>query len=679
MTVDNILLPRPWAFTTCLKAAFALIVLTLLAPSASAQTTSPEAITVDAASEVCTGETITENVSITLPPETITDQVDVFLLFDDTGSFADEVSSLASQFTALVASLESSLPTVEFGFGVGRFEDYGGQGADFSGETTTGRPFTLNQPIITVADAGGITARDNLIATALGNTAPGFGGDGPESAIAEGLFQVATGAGFDGNGDGDTVDSGDAGETSTQTNPGFSGDVPAFDTNVLPTSGSIGGVGFRPGAQRIVLLATDICSIAAFDPDTGIPANIFGAGGSSEPVSALSCSSTPGFDRFGFISDAKSFAANTISNAVVPSDAAPVQQTVDALNALGIQVVGVGPDAAPTTSPGPAFDESVFLSALARLTGAIDTEGDPIVVDLNAGGLASAVQEAIEVTATSEVDITLDTSTLPSGLAFDFSPSVVPDVSLGGTASFAVDLIGDGSAISGAFDIQFKNAASNAALGTVPVTVECGTVDGTPPICADIELEFDGPGGALSAVNTAASDPESGIASATFTTLQNLDGFVGGFGPFVEGDVQSFDAGSTSSIDIRGERISYSAGGAIVVTVENGAGLTSDCDPVVEQISASIPERSALLGNYPNPAVGSTTIEVRVAEPGPVRLEVYDLLGRKVSTLIDREMMPGTYQVEWTRSETARLSSGTYLYRLEAGDVATSRKLTLLR
>jgi hypothetical protein len=206
-----------------------------------------------------------------------------------------------------------------------------------------------------------------------------------------------------------------------------------------------------------------------------------------------------------------------------------------------------------------------------------------------------------------------------------------------------------------------------------------GTVDTTPPICADIELEFDGPGGAISAVNTAASDPESGIASATFTTLQNLSGFVGGFGPFVEGDVQSFDAGSTSSIDIRGERISYTAGGAIVVTVENGAGLTSDCDPVVEQISASIPERSALLGNYPNPAVGSTTIEVRVAEPGPVRLEVYDLLGRKVSTLIDREMMPGTYQVEWTRSETAQLASGTYIYRLAAGSVTESRRLTLLR
>jgi len=85
-----------------------------------------------------------------------------------------------------------------------------------------------------------------------------------------------------------------------------------------------------------------------------------------------------------------------------------------------------------------------------------------------------------------------------------------------------------------------------------------------------------------------------------------------------------------------------------------------------------VPERTTLLGNYPNPAVGSTTIKVRVTEPGPVRLEVYDLLGRKVSTLLDREMMPGTYQVEWTPSETAHHAAGTYIYRLEAVSVSES-------
>jgi hypothetical protein len=57
----------------------------------------------------------------------------------------------------------------------------------------------LNQPIVTVADAGGAAARGALINDAFARTAPGFGGDTPEAAL-EALYQVATGRGFDGDG-----------------------------------------------------------------------------------------------------------------------------------------------------------------------------------------------------------------------------------------------------------------------------------------------------------------------------------------------------------------------------------------------------------------------------------------------------------------------------------------------
>jgi hypothetical protein len=200
--------------------------------------------------------------------------------------------------------------------------------------------------------------------------------------------------------------------------------------------------------------------------------------------------------------------------------------------------------------------------------------------------------------------------------------------------------------------------------------------DGTPPVCAAVEVALNGDG--VYEISTGASDPESGIATVEWTTLQNAEGFVDTAGPFVEGDLYTVP-GTPTSIGLTGIQIDPTQGGAVFALVTNGAGLSSECDPVVEQISASMPERTTLLGNYPNPAVGSTTIEVRVAEPGPVRLEVYDLLGRKVSTLLNREMMPGTYQVEWTRSETAQLAAGTYIYRLEAGSVSESRRLTLLR
>jgi large repetitive protein len=103
----------------------------------------------------------------------------------------------------------------------------------------------------------------------------GNGGDSPETAI-EALYQIATGMGFDGNGNGNTTDSGPAGRITTQTIPGTSGDVPAFSSFmadptpppagpvVLP-SGDLGGVGFRPEAARIVIVATD--AGFAYQPD----------------------------------------------------------------------------------------------------------------------------------------------------------------------------------------------------------------------------------------------------------------------------------------------------------------------------------------------------------------------------------------------------------------------------
>jgi len=94
-------------------------------------------------------------------------------------------------------ALQAALPGVDFGFGVGRFEEY----ANFGGESAAGRPFILNQPIV----ASGTAGFSLSIQSALDRMAPGFGGDGPETDI-EALYQLVTGIGFDadyeyGNGD----------------------------------------------------------------------------------------------------------------------------------------------------------------------------------------------------------------------------------------------------------------------------------------------------------------------------------------------------------------------------------------------------------------------------------------------------------------------------------------------
>jgi len=521
------------------------------------QTTSPDSISI-VSGLVCEGGSETFPVSITLPPDTIIDKVDVFFLFDDTGSFAGFVPTVTTIFSGLVGSLETALPAVSFGFGVGRFEDYGGPGTGFSGELATGRPFTLNQPIVTAATAGGAAARDTLITTALSATAPGFGGDGPESDI-EALSQVATGAGFDGNGNASNLDSGPAGAAATQTAPGTSGDVPAFSSNVGVTSGTLGGAGWRSGALHLVILATDVCSISPFPAGFPIPAMITGAGTSVEPVTAFACTSTtPGASRFGFVSDSKTSAGNTVAGAIAPSGSATVQATVTALNSLGIRVLGMGPGATPTAASGPSFDESVLLSALARLTGAVDGVGTPLVFSTSVplGDLSAAIVDAIETTASLPVDITLSNTALPAGLSLSFSPSQVDDVPPGGTASFDLTLTGDGTPINGTFDVNFVDVNSGAVLGTIPVTLACPINQPPVAVCANVTV----PASALSCLADASVDNGSFDPDGDVITIAQEP--AGPFGP-----------GSTP----------------VVLTVTDPSGASSSCTAVVTVIDDTPP------------------------------------------------------------------------------------------
>ncbi len=98
-----------------------------------------------------------------------------------------------------------------------------------------------------------------------------------------------------------------------------------------------------------------------------------------------------------------------------------------------------------------------------------------------------------------------------------------------------------------------------------------------------------------------------------------------------------------------------------------------------------LPRAFALSQNYPNPFNPSTTIGYqvpeRVGEGVDVTLDVYDLRGRKVRTLINTMQAPGQYSVRWNgRSDTGEeLSSGIYLYRLKAGDFKQTRRMLLLK
>lgn len=91
---------------------------------------------------------------------------------------------------------------------------------------------------------------------------------------------------------------------------------------------------------------------------------------------------------------------------------------------------------------------------------------------------------------------------------------------------------------------------------------------------------------------------------------------------------------------------------------------------------SEIPDKFDLKQNYPNPFNPATQIRYMVPERAEVTLEVFNILGKKVATLVDGIKQPGTYEVTF---EGSGLASGVYIYRLKAGSYMASRKFILAK
>ncbi len=94
-----------------------------------------------------------------------------------------------------------------------------------------------------------------------------------------------------------------------------------------------------------------------------------------------------------------------------------------------------------------------------------------------------------------------------------------------------------------------------------------------------------------------------------------------------------------------------------------------------------LPEVFALHQNYPNPFNPVTRLRFDLPEKSRVRLEIYNMLGQKVATVVDREMEAGFHTLSWNGRDAsgAALASGVYIYRLRAGDFVKARKMILLK
>ena len=108
-------------------------------------------------------------------------------------------------------------------------------------------------------------------------------------------------------------------------------------------------------------------------------------------------------------------------------------------------------------------------------------------------------------------------------------------------------------------------------------------------------------------------------------------------------------------------------------------GFFEDCGGVWDRVADS--SGFMLAQNRPNPFGGTTEIRYALPVASKVNLAVYDALGRRVKTVVDRYQSPGLKSVHWDgRNDRGReVSSGVYYYRLQAGKYVYARKLVLMR
>jgi hypothetical protein len=96
----------------------------------------------------------------------------------------------------------------------------------------------------------------------------------------------------------------------------------------------------------------------------------------------------------------------------------------------------------------------------------------------------------------------------------------------------------------------------------------------------------------------------------------------------------------------------------------------------IEPIGAEIPKEFHLYGNYPNPFNPVTTLKFDIPKLSYVKITVYDILGREVSRPVEQRLEAGRYMLNF---DASGLSSGTYLYRINAGEFTDVRKMVVMR
>lgn len=101
----------------------------------------------------------------------------------------------------------------------------------------------------------------------------------------------------------------------------------------------------------------------------------------------------------------------------------------------------------------------------------------------------------------------------------------------------------------------------------------------------------------------------------------------------------------------------------------------------IKLIDNTVPTSYAIDQNYPNPFNPTTTIKYTIPQESNVKLEIYDITGKLVNTIVNQSQSAGSYSVTWDGSNSSgmKVGSGMYLYRINAGSFIAVKKMILLK
>ncbi len=165
-----------------------------------------------------------------------------------------------------------------------------------------------------------------------------------------------------------------------------------------------------------------------------------------------------------------------------------------------------------------------------------------------------------------------------------------------------------------------------------------------------------------------------GFSLPNNTFMMGHDGFTLEYSAFAYYDVSSK---TTYSILVNQRDLDQYSMKLIIEFIE----ILRDFMPTSITAEASSPSSFALNQNYPNPFNPSTNISFNLQKEDIVQLNIYNIIGEKIRTLVNSELSSGKYNFVWNGKNDfgSSVASGTYIYHLKAGQISESKQMLLIR